>query len=83
MPEHDYGDYLNLYLNFMNKLNQLSRSEMKNVIGGKLPPGTCSESCGSGKNITSCTSSVENCGRASDGSTISCDGVSYSCPSGN
>ncbi len=62
---------------------------MKNVKGGVHCPScggggggggsTCSESCGSGVNAVSCSSSVGNCSRDGNNS-ITCDGQNYKCP---
>jgi hypothetical protein len=57
---------------------RLSRNEMKTIKGALK--GSCSESCGSGANIVSCSSASGDCSRDDVEGYIKCDGKKYNCP---
>jgi len=63
----------------MLKFEKLSRAEMKNVLAGTYK-GPCSESCGSGQDITTCSSPTGDCSRDDVNHKITCDNKSYTCP---
>jgi hypothetical protein len=60
-------------------MKNLSRQELQMIKGGKQDPGSCTESCGVGENIVSCTSSSGNCSRSGN-VNITCDSTIYGCP---
>ena len=61
---------------------------MKKVLGGNEPVdggglGPCNMSCGTGANISSCSSTTGDCERSGVDTTlpwIKCDGKKYDCP---
>lgn len=61
---------------------ELTKSQQKKIIGGD-DPGSCTESCGEGANVVTCSSSTGSCSRSPINTTlpwIKCDGKSYDCP---
>jgi len=61
-------------------MRNLSREELRGVTGG-VAPASCTEQCGSGSNVVSCTSDVGSCSRGGNPAEyITCDGHDYTCP---
>lgn len=61
----------------------LTRSQLKQVVGGYMPPATVTQKCANGS--VSCTSSSGNVGWVWDSSNtftigVTCDGTSFTCP---
>lgn len=61
----------------------MTRSQLKQVVGGKLPPATVTQNCANGS--VSCTSATGNVGWVWDSTNsftigVTCDGTSFTCP---
>jgi hypothetical protein len=60
-------------------MQNLSREDLRNIIGGKQAPGTCTESCGVEGVVVTCTSEAGMCSRSGN-LDITCDDTVYGCP---
>ncbi len=58
-------------------MKDLTRDQMKNVMGGSADPGSCTVRCAN--NAFTCSSPTGDCSKSTPNSTITCDGKVYHC----